>query len=152
MEKGDWFKLLVENSGPGGFYTELSRVFVLGKASAEQKDAHAFALEAQRDTVRRYRPGKPCGEVFEEYSSFMRSRGMPPDERLYSHGQGYDLVERPLIRPDEDMAIEENMVFACHPGYVNERVYSGICDDFLVGPGGKTERLHAMEQEIFELG
>ena len=151
MQKGDWFKLLVENTGPGGFYTELSRVFVLGKASAEQKDAHAFALEAQRDTVSRLKPGTPCREVFEGYSGFMKSRGMPVDRRVYCHGQGYDLVERPLIRNDEDMTIEENMVFACHPGYVNERVYSGICDDFLVGPLGKVERLHKMPQEIFEL-
>jgi Xaa-Pro aminopeptidase len=151
MEKGDWFKLLVENSGPGGFYTELSRVFVLGRASAEQRQAHAFALEAQRHTVERLRPGKRCAEVYEEYAAFMRSHGLPLDRRLYSHGQGYDLVERPLIREDEDMAIEEGMVFACHPGYVNERVYSGICDDFLVGPGGRVERLHRMEQEIFEL-
>ncbi|OGA95562.1 MAG: hypothetical protein A3G27_13290 [Betaproteobacteria bacterium RIFCSPLOWO2_12_FULL_66_14] len=152
LRKGDWFKLLVENSGPGGYYTELSRVMVLGKASEEQKDAHAFALEAQQDTVRRYRPGKPCREVFAEYAEFMTSRGMPVDRRVYSHGQGYDLVERPLIRHDEDMVIEEGMYFACHPGYVNERVYSGICDNFLVGPGGAIERLHKMPQQIFELG
>ena len=106
----------MENSGPGGFYTELSRVFVLGRASAEQKDAHAFALEAQQHTVSRYRPGKPCREIYAEYAELMRSRGLPADRRVYSHGQGYDLVERPLIREDEDMAIQENMVFACHPG------------------------------------
>ncbi len=150
MEKGDWFKLLVENTGPGGFYTELSRVFVLGRASSEQKEAHAFALEAQQHTVSRFRPGKPCREIYAEYAQLMRSRGLPPDRRVYSHGQGYDLVERPLIREDEDMAIEANMVFACHPGYVNERVYSGICDDFLV-TDARAERLHAMPQELFEL-
>jgi len=33
----------------------------------------------------------------------MRSRGLPAELRLYAHGQGYDLVERPLIRADETM-------------------------------------------------
>jgi Xaa-Pro aminopeptidase len=151
MQKGDWFKLLVENSGAGGYYTELSRVFVLGKATQEQRDAADFALEAQTDTMKRFRPGKPCKEVFAEYADWMTARKMPVDRRVFSHGQGYDLVERPLIRQDEEMLIQENMYFACHPGYVNERVYSGICDCFLVNPGGKVERLHKMVQEIFEV-
>jgi hypothetical protein len=31
-------------------------------------------------------------------------------------------------------------------------VYSGICDNFLVGRGGRIERLHRTPQQIFELG
>jgi hypothetical protein len=37
------------------------------------------------------------------------------EKRLHSHGQEYDLVERPLIRWDEEMVIEKNMVLAVHP-------------------------------------
>jgi Xaa-Pro aminopeptidase len=151
MRKGDTFKLLVENNGPGGFYAELSRVFVLGKASQEQLDAHALALEAQQNTVKRFKPGTPCSDIQAAHNAFMRSRGLPEDRRVYTHGQGYDLVERPLIRQDETMSISENMNFACHPGYVTERLYSGICDNFLVGPGGSVERLHRAPQEMFEV-
>jgi hypothetical protein len=34
---------------------------------------------------------------------------LPPETRLYAHGQGYDMVERPLIRADESMWFEEGM-------------------------------------------
>src|SRR5271154_6041882 len=33
LQAGDVYSLLVENNGAGGYYTELSRIFVLGKAS-----------------------------------------------------------------------------------------------------------------------
>jgi len=43
----DTYRQLVENNGPGGYYTELARFIVLGKASQEQKDAVALSVEAQ---------------------------------------------------------------------------------------------------------
>src|SRR5271170_5277981 len=48
IERGDVIALLVEDSGPGGMYTELGRTCVVGKASAELKDELAFALEARQ--------------------------------------------------------------------------------------------------------
>ena len=50
----------------------------------------------------------------------MRGRGLPPELRLYAHGQGYDMVERPLIRDDETMPLEAGMCLAVHPGYETE--------------------------------
>ena len=35
LERGDVYSLLVENNGAGGYYTELSRIFVLGAAPPE---------------------------------------------------------------------------------------------------------------------
>ena len=37
-----------------------------------------------------------------------------------SHGT---MVERPLIRSDEDMQIQEHMAIVCHPGILNERLF-----------------------------
>src|ERR1700742_1498963 len=48
VNPGDVFSLLIENNGAGGFYTEMSRIMVFGKASQELADAHAAMLDAQR--------------------------------------------------------------------------------------------------------
>ncbi len=40
-------------------------------------------------------------EVYEAHNAFMRERGLGEERRLYSHSQGYDLVERPLVRHDD---------------------------------------------------
>jgi hypothetical protein len=42
------------------------------------------------------------------------------------HGMGYDMVERPLIRQNEEMLIEENMSIVCRPGILNDRMFVHI--------------------------
>jgi Xaa-Pro aminopeptidase len=81
----------------------------------------------------------------------MRRNGRPEETRLYCHSQGYDMVERPLVRFDETMTIEANMVLAVHPTYVTATTYSWACDNYLVTQDG-VERLHRFPEVITELG
>lgn len=152
IQEGDQFTLLIENSGPGGFYTELGRTCVLGKASQEMRDEFAFVLEAQRFTLDLLKPGAACKDIWVAYNQFMREHRRPEEKRLYCHGQGYDMVERPLVRFDEPMRLECRMNLSMHPTYVTERTYSWACDNFLIGDDGQAERIHRFPQQITELG
>jgi Xaa-Pro aminopeptidase len=151
IAKGDVIALLVEDSGPGGMYTELGRSCVVGKASAALKDEFAFALEARKFTLALLRPGAACRDVFAAYNDFMRRNGRPEEKRLHCHGQGYDLVERPLIRNDEPMTIEKDMNIVVHPTYIRGGVLSWVCDNYLIEAGGPGERLHQFPETITEL-
>lgn len=150
LHDGDVFVLLVEVDGPGGLYTELGRTCTVGPAPTRVKEELESTLAAQRFTVERLRPGNSCREVFEEYNEFMRERGRPEEHRIHAHGQGYDLVERPLIRFDETMTVQSGMNFACHPSYRIDGFVAWICDNWLVGPDGPGERLHRFPQQIVE--
>jgi Xaa-Pro aminopeptidase len=152
IEKGDVVALLVEDSGPGGMYAELGRTCVVGKASAELKDEFAFALEARQFNLSLLKPGAQCSDIFAAYNDFMRRHGRPEEKRLHCHGQGYDLVERPLIRSDEPMAIEKDMNIVVHPTYIRGRVLSWVCDNYLIEADGPSERLHRFPEAITELG
>jgi Xaa-Pro aminopeptidase len=152
IREGDYFTLLIENSGPGGYYTELGRTCVLGRASQEMKDEWGFVLQAQAFTVSLLKPGASCKAIWDAYNEFMRAHGRPEEKRLHCHSQGYDMVERPLVRFDETMSLGANMVLSCHPTYTTARTYSWACDNFLVGEGGMVERLHRFPQRIYELG
>jgi Xaa-Pro aminopeptidase len=151
IKKGDQFTILVENNGPGGFYTEIGRTFVLGKASQEMLDELEFTLEAQRFTLDLLKPGAEPAEILTAYNNFMKSNGRPEEKRLYAHGQGYDLVERPVIREDEKMKIAANMNIVVHPGYATKTVFSWICDNYLITETGVSECLHRTPKKIFEL-
>ena len=151
IQRGDQYTLLVENNGAGGFYAELGRTCVLGRAPQEMKDEFAFVLEAQKFVLDLLRPGASCKDIFEAYNAFMRRNGRPEEKRLHCHGQGYDMVERPLIRFDETMPIEKNMNIVVHPTYVTARTFSWVCDNFLIGENGVSEKLHKFPQKIFEL-
>ncbi len=151
IQEGDQFTLLIENNGVGGFYCELGRTCVLGQASAEMLDEYAFVIEAQNFTASLLRPGASCADIWHEYNQYMREHGRPEEKRLHCHGQGYDMVERPLVRFDETMKIAQNMVLSAHPTYTTARTFSWSCDNFLVGEQDASERLHGFPQKIFEL-
>jgi Xaa-Pro aminopeptidase len=151
IKEGDTLALLVEDSGPGGMYTEIGRSCTVGKASDEIKEEFAFALEARKFNLGLLKPGAACKDVFAAYNEFMRKNGRPEEKRLHCHGQGYDLVERPLIRSDEPMKIQKNMNIVVHPTYIRGYVLSWVCDNYLIGPNGPGERLHRFPEEITEL-
>jgi Xaa-Pro aminopeptidase len=149
--EGDLFTLLIENNGPGGFYGEFGRSCILGRTTAQMQDEFAEAVEAQDYAASLLKPGASCKEIWESYNAFMRARGWPEERRLHSHGQGYDLVERPLVRFDEPMPIAAGMNMAIHPTRASERTHAWLCDNFLVTETG-AERLHQSPRKITELG
>ena len=140
----------MENNGAAGYYCELARFFVLGRASQKQKDAVAKAVEAQKETLKRLKPGASCRDIHAAHNAYMRSQDQPEDKRLYCHGQGYDLVERPLVRGDEAMTIEENMLIVCHPNVVLHGLAGGVCDNYLITKNGP-QPLHKTPQHIIEI-
>jgi Xaa-Pro aminopeptidase len=151
LQKGDVYSLLIENNGAGGYYTELSRIFVLGEIPAEMKDAHAQVLEAQSYALSLLKPGVAASEVYARHNDWLRRQKMPEERRLSIHGMGYDMVERPLIRDDEDMVIEENMAIVCHPGILNERMFIHNTDFYCIEARGVSECFHKTPKQIFQI-
>ncbi len=151
MQKGDQFTLMIEVNGPGGMYTEISRIFVLGKASNELLDAFEIAKEAQQLTLKLFKPGADPKDLLNANNEFLQAKGLPPEKRLYAHGQGYDLVERPAIRDDEPMKLAANMNITVHPIVATERVFTWVCDNYLVTETGASECLHKTPKKIFEV-
>ena len=149
---GDHLSLLIEINGPAGFYTEIARTIVLGRASSELLDGFAAVREAQQATLRLVVPGASCRDIAQAHDKYMWSRGLPTELRLYAHGQGYDMVERPLIRRDETMTIARGMCLAVHPGYETPSLFAVICDNYLIGDTGPGECLHRTEKRVFEVG
>jgi Xaa-Pro aminopeptidase len=151
IEAGDQFHFLLEVNGREGFYTELGRFGVMGKIPQEMQEQFELLLEARQVTLDRLRPGVAPRDIWDAHNSFSRSRGLQEEKRLYSHSQGYDLVERPLIRSDEDMLLTENMVFAVHPMIATPTSFTWICDNFLVRKDGPPERLHRFPEKVIEI-
>ena len=153
IEQGDMVRLLIECNGPGGYYGELGRMASLGPVPEVMFEECAFTIEAQQYCVSLLEVGVACSEVWNEYNSFMVKNGRPGETRLHCHGQGYDLVERPLIRFDEPATISANMNITCHPSYeVAGGFDSWICDNFLITGDGAPEWLHHYPQEIVVIG
>jgi Xaa-Pro aminopeptidase len=148
IREGDQFSLLIEVNGPGGYYAELARMFSIGKPSQELVDAYAYALEAQKYSLSLMKPGANPKDILAANSEFLGRKGYFPELRLYAHGQGYDLVERPLFLKDETMALKPRMSIAVHPAATTKTVWCTVCDNYMVGPNGPGECLHKMSKEL----
>ncbi len=148
IREGDQIKVLIEVNGPGGYYTEIGRVFSLGKPSQELEDAFGVAVEAQQHTLRMLKPGANLKDIWDANNEILQKKGYAPETRLYAHGQGYDLVERPAIRYDEPMVIKEGMNITVHPFVGNARVWAAVCDNYLVTETGVGPCLHKTPKEI----
>ena len=151
LKAGDHLVLLIENNGPGGYFAEIARTLVLGKASNELIDGFEAMKEAQAYTLSLMKPGASCRDIANAHDEYMRKRGLPPERRLYAHSQGYDMVERPMLRAGETMPIEANMNFAGHPGYETPTMWKTICDNYMVEQNGVGECLHKTPKQIFEV-
>jgi Xaa-Pro aminopeptidase len=151
LKAGDYITLLIEVNGPGGHYAEVARTMVLGRASNELREAFAVVCEAQKYTVSKLKPGASCPDIYAAHNAFMKDKGAPPELRLYGHSQGYDMVERPMLRDDETIPIGADMCIAVHPGFPTKTNFVFICDNFLTRADGTAEHIHATEQKIFEV-
>jgi Xaa-Pro aminopeptidase len=148
IKKGDTLALLVEDSGPGAMFTELGRTCVLGKVPQAMKDELEFVKESRKLTLDMLKPGTPCKDIWEAFNDFMRKNGRPEEARLYCHGQGYDLVERPLIRSDEPWTIQKDMNIVVHPTYPHVGYLNWLCDNYIIGGNGPGDRIHQFPEEI----
>jgi Xaa-Pro aminopeptidase len=151
INEGDVLYFQCENTGPGGMFVHAGRYYVLGRAPQELQDLYGAMVEAQDFTVSMLQPGASCRDIFEEFNNYMTTRGFPPERRVHCHGQGYDNVEPPLIRPDETMTLTKNMNIGLHPAIPRKDVFVTSCDNYLIGPDGKVERLHRTPRTIVEL-
>jgi len=142
LREGEQFSLMIEANGPGGFYTELGRIFFVGRAPSELQDAVEEAIELQAATLKLIRPGADPAEIWRANNELLAKKRLMPETRAFAHGQGYDLVERPLLRDDEPMKLQAGMNIAVHPTVGTDRVWAWVCDNYLITETGVSECLH----------
>lgn len=151
LAQGDHMSMLIEVSGPGGLYLEIARTMVLGSADDHLLQAFENVLAAQDHTLSLMKPGAQPAKIAAAHDVWMTKRGLPAETRLYAHGQGCEMVERPMIRSDETLPLAQNMCLAVHPGYDDGRVFAVVCDNYLITETGVSDCLHKTDKKIFEL-
>lgn len=148
LKNGDQICIMIEVNGPGGFYGEIGRTVCIGNAPKSLLSVWRDAVEAQDRTAELMKPGANPRELIDIHNKLLARMGYPPEGRLYSHGQGYDMVERPGVRPEETMSIKAGMNMVIHPVTLTKEAYAFCCDNFLV-TDSSTKRLHKTPREVF---
>ncbi len=150
LQQGDQVCIMPEVNGAGGFYCELGRTVCIDDAPKPLLDLWDFMVELQDETANMLKPGANPAGIFKFYNDELAKKRCAPDHRLFCHGQGYDLVERPSMRPEEDMVVKANMNITIHPMTMDstKSAYVFCCDNFIVTDSG-TVRIHTIPREVF---
>jgi len=148
LKENEAFSLLIEVNGPGGMYAELGRAFFTGNVPAELSEAYRLCCEAQQVSLKLLKPGADTKTIWDANNEFLVRHGKTQETRLYAHGQGYDLVERPAIRDDEPMKLKAGMNIVVHPAIGSDRLWVSVCDNYLVTENGASPCLHKFPQEV----
>jgi Xaa-Pro aminopeptidase len=137
MQKGDVINLLIESSIAGGYWYDLRRFMSIGKPSEELQQAYAIAKEAREIMAANLKPGSLPGAALEACDEYLKSKGCPPEGRVAGHGQGLDLVERPVVRKEETCKLQEGMVISLHPtAKLKSGTFLSLADTYVVGKNG----------------
>ena len=151
IEEGDQVTFLIETNGPTGFWGELARMISLGPVSPALQEQYALAQEAQKRTLSMLKPGASPSAIFEAHNEYLRSIGYEEEGRIYSHSQGYDMVERPSLDPGETIKIQANMNMAVHPEVVSPKAFGWVCENYIIQEKGEPVLLHETPQKVFVL-
>ncbi|EZH65949.1 hypothetical protein DH09_14070 [Bacillaceae bacterium JMAK1] len=100
-----------------GYRSELERTFIIGEPTSEQADAFNAMLDAQTAAIHLLKPGIKAYEVDQVATSLLKERGY--GEAIVhrtGHGIGISPHEEPYLRFDNDLVLQEGMVFTIEPG------------------------------------
>ena len=96
---------------------DLSRTFVFGEPSREQRAIQEVVVRAQTAAIAAARPGATCGELDLAAREVVHQAGYGEYfNHGLGHGLGLDHHEPPFIERDDPTCLKPGMVFTVEPG------------------------------------
>ncbi|MBV9760194.1 MAG: aminopeptidase P family protein [Acidobacteriaceae bacterium] len=124
-----------------GYQSDITRTFVLGKATDKMKRVFDIVHRAQSAALAAARPGVACGDVDAAARRVIAEAGFGPDYNYFTHrvghGIGMDGHEWPYLVRGNALPLEANMTFSDEPGiYIRGEFGVRLEDDMHISERG----------------
>ena len=137
-----------------GYSSDISRTFVLGKATDRMKSVFDLELRAQSAALAAARPGVECQAVDAAARKVIEDGGFGPGYKYFTHrvghGMGMDGHEWPYLVKGNTLKLEPGMTFSDEPGiYIPGEFGCRLEDDMLITEAGAelfTPQSQSLEQ------
>jgi Xaa-Pro dipeptidase len=143
-----------------GYHSDITRSYVFGTPTAEQRSLWAVERDAQQAAFDAVRPGVPCEAVDAAARAVIERAGLGPGYRLpglphrTGHGIGLSIHEAPYLVRGDATPLAPGMCFSNEPMIVvPDRFGIRLEDHFHVTEGGArwfTEPSHSIESPFGE--
>lgn len=140
----------------GGYYAQICRTLVIGKATAAQKQAFAVYREALEAGIAAVRPGVTAADVARAENDVFRRYGLGDYvtnkyTRVRGHGMGLFADSKPHILEDVDTKLVPGMALIVHPNTYHPEVGYMVLGDAVVVTDTGAEVLCGTPRELFEV-
>ncbi|CAN5842669.1 Xaa-Pro peptidase family protein [soil metagenome] len=137
-----------------GYQSDLSRTFVLGKATDKMKRVFEIERRAQDAALAAAKPGVPCEAVDAAARKVIVDAGYGPDYKYFTHrvghGIGMDWHEWPYLVRGNTTPLRPGMTFSDEPGiYLRGEFGVRLEDDMVITEDGArlfTPQSNSLEQ------
>jgi|GEM_PF-1605576 len=138
LKPEDSVVLMIEVSNEVGLWGECARVYSMGEPPKQLVETVDLVFGMQDYLAGLCVPGAIPSEIFEKWSVRLVEKGFPPEGRISCHGQGFDVIEAPLIRPENHTPLVEGSFIAVHPSMYDPPRSTGcfLCDNYLITKDG----------------
>ncbi len=124
-----------------GYQSDITRTFVLGKASDKMRTVFDIVHRAQAAALAAARPGAECGSVDAAARKVITDAGYGPDYKYFTHrlghGMGMDGHEWPYLVRGNATTLRPNMTFSDEPGiYIRGEFGIRLEDDMHITENG----------------
>jgi Xaa-Pro aminopeptidase len=124
-----------------GYQSDITRTFVLGKASDKMKMVFDIVHHAQAAALAAARPGAECGSVDDAARKVITDAGYGPDYKYFTHrlghGLGMDGHEWPYLVRGNTTKLQANVTTSDEPGiYIRGEFGIRLEDDLHVTENG----------------
>jgi Xaa-Pro aminopeptidase len=139
-----------------GYFAQICRTLVVGKATETQRRAFAVYVEALEAGIATVRPGVRAADVARAENDVFRKHGLGEYTtsqwtRVRGHGMGMFADSKPHILEDVETVLEPGMTLIVHPNtYHPDAGYIVLGDAILVTENG-VEVLCKTPRELFEV-
>jgi Xaa-Pro dipeptidase len=124
-----------------GYVSDISRTFVLGRATQRMKDVFEIEFRAQSAALAAAKPGVECQAVDAAARKVIVDAGFGPDYKYFTHrvghGMGMDGHEWPYLVKGNTLPLKAGMTFSDEPGiYIPGEFGIRLEDDMIITETG----------------
>ena len=139
-----------------GYFVQICRTLVVGKASDAQRRAFDLFREALEAGIAAVRPGATAGDVARAENDVFRKYGLGDDTtskwtRVRGHGLGLFCDSKPHLQEDVETPLVPGMALIVHPNTYHPEAGYIVLGDALVVTERGAEVLCKTPRELFEV-
>lgn len=152
LNRGDWV-LCDFGCTVDGFCSDMTRTFVMGKATARQKKIYDIVLSAQESGKAAVTAGVKASEVDRASRQVISKAGYGKQfGHATGHGVGLRIHEKPRISKKDNTILQNDTVITVEPG-VYSRAFGGVrIEDMVVVRDGGCEVITGAPRHLIEAG